>query len=213
MRIAQSLVDVGELARVAELLGPWISELPAGTLRARAHLLLGEARSLAEHEDHLELALADCGSDPALRATALATKSRLLSVVRVERIGEAADLAGQAHELARAADAGVQRHAIHALAWARVLRGQPIDDLQHQLSSLPRSPGHYEGSIERPAGVRLAFRGNVREARDLFRRELALATERGEAMSSAVLHLCQCELELRSGAGREAFAVCSCQCD
>jgi DNA-binding CsgD family transcriptional regulator len=204
LTFAQSLVDVGELIRMGELLDPWISELPAGTFRARAHLLLGEARSLTEHEHHLELALADCGSDPALRAIALATKSRLLAVVRVERIGEADELAGQAHGLAQAADAGAQRHAIFSLAWARVLRGRPIDDLQQQLAALPRSPGHYEGSIERPAGVRLAFRGNVREARELFRRELALATERGEAMSGAVLRISQCEHELRSGDGREA---------
>jgi DNA-binding NarL/FixJ family response regulator len=164
----------------------------------------GQARSLAEHEDHLELALADCGTDEALRATALATKSRLAALVRVERIGEAGELARQAHRLARSADAGVRQQALHALAWTPVLCGRPIDDLQGELSASPSSANRYDGLIERPAGARLAFRGNVREARELFRRQLALAEERGETMSSAVLYLNLCELALRAGDGREA---------
>lgn len=204
LAFAQRLLEVGELARVAELLGPAIGELPAGSTRARAHLLLGEARSLSEHEDHLELALADSADDPMLRATALAAKSRLLALVRVERTEEAEALAWQACGLARSAGGEVQRSALHALAWARVLRGRPVEDLSEQVPVLPGTSSLYAGSIDRPMGVRLAFRGNVREARALFRRQVALAVKRGEALFGAVLILHLCELELRTGDVREA---------
>ena len=126
LALAQCLVKVGELSRVTELLGPRIGELPAGGLRARAHLLLGEDADLSEHEDHLEQALANSGNDPALRATALATKSLLLALVRVERIGEAEALAAEAHRLARSAGAEVARHAQQSLTWARILLGHPV---------------------------------------------------------------------------------------
>jgi hypothetical protein len=83
LTFAQCLVEVGELSRVAELLGPHIGDFPAGGVRARAHLLLGEAASLTEHEGHLERALAESGDDPVLRATALATKATLLALAAI----------------------------------------------------------------------------------------------------------------------------------
>ena len=134
LALAQCLLKLGELSRVTELLGPRIGELPAGELRARAHLLLGEARTWSGHEDHLEQALAHSGNDPALRATALATKSLLLAVVRVERIGEAEALAAEAHRLARSAGAEIARHAQQSLAWARILRGHPVEELTERCS-------------------------------------------------------------------------------
>jgi DNA-binding CsgD family transcriptional regulator len=203
LAVAARLLEVGELVRVAELLGPWISELPAGSVRAHAHLLLGEARDLSEHEAHLECALADSGKDPDLRATALATKARLLALVRVERIDEAEALAAQACRVARVADADVERHALQALAWVRILRGRPVGDLSGQFPRQPGSSSLYEGSIDRPAGVRLAFRGRTGEARATFQRLLALADERGEARFGAVMILHLCELELRAGDVRE----------
>jgi DNA-binding CsgD family transcriptional regulator len=204
LEYAQRLLEVGELPRVAELLGSWIGKLPAGRVRARAHLLLGEARSLTEHEDHLERALADCGNDPELRATALATRSRLLALVRVERIGEAEALAAEAARLARFAGAEVELHALISLAWARILRGRPVGDLSERFPRLRGISSLYEGSIDRPAGVRLAFRGRIGEARAILRRQLALADERGEARFGAVLMIHLCELELRAGDVREA---------
>ena len=109
--LAQCLQKLGELSRVTELLGPRIGELPAGELRARAHLLLGVGADRSGHEDHLEQALAHSRNDPALRATALAAKSLLLAVVGVERIGDAEALAVEAHRLARSAGPEVVRHA------------------------------------------------------------------------------------------------------
>jgi DNA-binding CsgD family transcriptional regulator len=76
-------------------------------------------------------------ADPQLRATALATKSRLLALVRVERIGEAEALAAQACQLARSARPEVERHALNSLAWARILRGCPVGDLGERFRGLP----------------------------------------------------------------------------
>jgi DNA-binding CsgD family transcriptional regulator len=204
LALAQCLANVGEIPRVTELLGPRIGELPAGGLRAHAHLLLGEDANLLEHEDHLEQALAHSRDDPALRATALATKSLLLAVVRVERISEAEALGAEAQRLARSAGPEVARHARQSLAWARILGGHPV----HELTE--RAPGAaagnyslYEISIDRPAAVQLAFAGRTGPAQAALRPLLALAEERGEARFSSILTLHLCELALRAGELRE----------
>src|SRR5262249_50336409 len=162
---------------------------PAGELRARAHLLLGEGEDVAGHEEHLERALANSGNNPALRATALATKSLLLELVRVERIGEAEALAVEASRLAQSARAEDARQ---ALAWARILRGHPVEELTERVPRETRNSGLYEISIERPAAVQLAFGGRIAEARALLWRLLAQADERGETFFSAVLNLHLC---------------------
>ena len=204
LAFAECLMSVDDLTRVAELLGPRIDELPAGSLRARAHLLLGETSGVAGHEDHLEHALMQCGKDPALRSTALATKALLLAVVRVERIEEAEALAAQACQLARSGGADVQRHALTSLAWAHILRGRPTGDLRERLPSGSGSYDLYYTSVDRPAGVRLAFRGRIGEARAIFQGLLAQSEERGAARFSTVLMLQLCELELRAGDARES---------
>jgi DNA-binding CsgD family transcriptional regulator len=202
LALAEYLVIVGEGPRAQELLAPRIGELPAGAARARAHLLLGEGSALAGHEYHLERALAESEREPALRATALATKSILYTAVRVERIRDAEAWAQEALGLAGSAGASVERHARLALAWARILRGHPAGDLDEFGKHFPEEPewsGLYESSIDRPAGVRLAFRGQVGQARALFRRLQALADERGEGRFRAALQIQLCELELRVG--------------
>ena len=107
LALAEYLVIVGEAPRAQELLAPRIRELPGGAARARAHLLLGEASALAGHEYHLQRALAESVREPALRATALATKSILYTAVRVERIRDAEAWAEEALRLARSAEASV----------------------------------------------------------------------------------------------------------
>jgi DNA-binding CsgD family transcriptional regulator len=204
LALAQYVVRLGELSRVTELLGSRIDELPAGEPRARAHLLLGEGEDLAGHENHLEQALANSGNDPALRATALATKSLLLAVVRVERIAEAEALAAEANRLARSAGAEIARHAQQALVWARILRGHPVEELTERSPGVAGDSSLYEISTDRPAAVQLAFSGRIGEARAALRRLLALADERGETRFGTVLTLHRCELELRAGDLRES---------
>src|SRR5262249_5866362 len=57
----------------------------------------------------------------------------------------------------------------------------------------------YESSLDRPAGVRLAFRGELAAAREVFQHLLAAAEQRGEARSGAVFIAQLCEGELRAG--------------
>jgi DNA-binding CsgD family transcriptional regulator/tetratricopeptide (TPR) repeat protein len=199
LAVAEYLVTAGEPPRARALLAPRTGDLPAGSARARAHLLLGEAGNIAEHEHHLDRALAEAGAEPALQATALATKSTLLSSVRVERIREAEAYALQACGLAPGGEGPEGRHALVALAWARILRGLPVAE---QGGPVPRAlefAGLYEGSLDRPAGVRLAFRGEIGAARAVFHRLRALADERGEGRFLATVQIQICELELRAG--------------
>jgi DNA-binding SARP family transcriptional activator len=199
LALAECLVIAGQEGRLTDLLAPRIDELPTGEARAQAHLLLGEAADLAGHEDRLERALAEAEVTPALRATALATKARLLASVRVEQIAEAEVLASGVLPAARAAGVEVEWRAIRALAWARVLRGRPIDDLRQGLAARSDDSSLQGRSIGRIEAVRLAFRGEVDEARARFTRLRALAEERGEGRLRRGLHVQLCELELRIG--------------
>ena len=204
LALAECLVKLGELSRVTELLGPGIGELPAGELRARAHLLLGESADLSRHEEHLELALANSGTDPALRATALATKSLLLALVRVDRIAEAEALAVEALQLARSAGAEVAGHARQSLTWARILGGHPVQEPAERLPGAAGDSSLYAISLDRPTAAQLAFCGRIGEARALLRRARVLADERGETLFGSVLTLNLCEVELRAGELRES---------
>ena len=62
----------------------------------------------------------------------------------------------------------------------------------------------YEGSVQRPAAVRLAFRGRIAAARGSLEALQALAEERGESVSREVLNIQLWELALRSGNLHEA---------
>jgi DNA-binding CsgD family transcriptional regulator len=199
LALARYLYDAGELQQVGDLLSAELVSLPAGPPRARAHLLLGEASDLDDHERHLQEALGQC-DDPALRAAALGRRSILLSLVRVQRLDHAEDLAEEAFGQARMAAPEVEREIVPALAWARVLRGQPVDRLVERPDRRAPDGELYLGTVDRPAAVRLAFRGEIAAARSEFARLLALAERRGEARSCAVLHLHRFEVEQRAGA-------------
>jgi DNA-binding NarL/FixJ family response regulator len=204
---ARYLIDAGEHPRATALLEGWIGALSAGPARAAAHLLLGEgAPQVSVEEEHLAQAIADSAADPGLRAQALARRAVLLTVHRVRRIAEAEQIAGQALQAARSAGPDAERRALVALAWARILRGRGIEDLLQRSAAMP--PGTlslYDSSVDRPAGVRLVFRGELARAREVFGGLLAAAGQRGEARSGAVFTMQRCEAELR--AGRTAAAV------
>ena len=90
LALGEYLVNAFEMQRLADLLGPRIEQLPPGAPRARAHLMLAEGSAdLDEHARHLELALQESRSEPALRALALAMKAELYAVIRVERLDDA----------------------------------------------------------------------------------------------------------------------------
>jgi DNA-binding CsgD family transcriptional regulator len=202
LALAEYLLMVGEPVQARELITPSLGEFPPGAARARAHLLLADAGILDEHQYHLELALAESEQQPELRAIALGAKAVLLATILLERIEEAQACAEQARALVTSCGAAVEREVLQALAWVRVMRGMPLDDLV----SLPvdhESPGLYENTIDRQIGIRLAFRGQIGQARQVFSTLEKLADERGEARFRAAIQLQQCEVELRAGDVRE----------
>jgi len=201
LALARYLIDAGDRARATGLLAERIGALSAGPARAAAYLLLGEgADGPAEEEEYLARAIADSGADPGLRAQALARRATLLVASRVERIAEAEQMAGEALALARSAGPDAERRALVTLAWTRILQGRGVEDLRERSAALPAGTATlYESSVDRPAGVRLAFRGELAAAREVFRGLLAVAEQRGEARTGAVIMVQLCEVGLRAG--------------
>jgi DNA-binding NarL/FixJ family response regulator len=200
LALARCLIDAGEHPRATALLTERIGALPAGPARAAAYLLLAEGAEASVEEEHLAQAVADSAADPGLRAQALARRAILLGVGRVRRIAEAEQIAGQALATASSAGPDAERRALVALAWARILRGRGIEDVLVRAAAVPPvTLSLYDSSVDRPAGVRLAFRGELARAREVFGGLLAAAEQRGEARTGAVI-ICQlCEVELRAG--------------
>jgi DNA-binding CsgD family transcriptional regulator len=203
--LAHHLIVAGEPVRAAELLEERIDALPPGTTRAAAHLLLGEVAEIQVEEEHLEHAIAESAEDPGLHAQALAKRAELMVSIRVERIVEAEQLASEALAVARSAGPDAESRALIALAWARIMRGHAIDDLVERSEGLaPITLSLHESSLERPAGVRLSFRGELTRAREVFGRLLVAADERGESRSGLALVMQLCEVELRAGRAFDA---------
>jgi DNA-binding CsgD family transcriptional regulator len=205
LALAASLETAGELQRLTELLAPAIEAIPHGSLRARAWLLLAEGAHV-DHVDaykaHLEHALAEARDDPALRARVVAKVSS--AVIAVERIHEAEAQALAVLPDAREAGPDVERPVLFALAWARGLRGLPVDDLCDRFARAAATPGFLALSPERIAGQRLVWRGLLGPARAVFERLDALADERGELTTHAWARLHLCELALRAGECEDA---------
>jgi len=200
LALARYLIDAGEHPRATALLTERIGVMPAGPVRAAAYLLLAEGADYRAEEKHLAQAIADSAADPGLRAQALAKRALILAVSRVERIGQAEQTAREALAAAESAGPDAQGRALVALAWARVLRGRPIDDLAGRAAGLPPgTAGLGDHSVDRPAGVRAAFRGELAAAREMFGGLLAAAEQRGEVRSGTVFLVQLCEVELRAG--------------
>ena len=200
LALARYLTDAGEHPRAAGLLAGRIGTMPACPARAAAHLLLSEAGLYSVEEEHLAQAITDSAADPGLRAQALARRALLLAIDRVERIAEAGEMAGEALAAARSAGPDAERRVLVAMAWARILRGRAVDDLLARAAALPPGTANMnQSSVERPAGVRLAFRGELPRAREVFQQLVAAAEQRGEARSGTVFTVQLCEVELRAG--------------
>jgi DNA-binding CsgD family transcriptional regulator/tetratricopeptide (TPR) repeat protein len=209
LNLARYLVIAGEVSRATELLEDKAEGFAAGRARARAYLVLAECtESVAEALGLLDRALAEIDGDPELQAQALAEKAIIYAATAFRSLDEAEALATEALEVARSVEP--ERWALCALAWVRLVRGRPVDDLQEQAASVPQSSSLYETSIERVAGTRLVCRGEFEEARSLFERLRALAEERGEARSGWMMYHGLTEIELRAGnaaAAAELMAV------
>jgi DNA-binding CsgD family transcriptional regulator/tetratricopeptide (TPR) repeat protein len=200
LALAWHLETAGELQRVTDLLTPELQRLSPGSDRARAWLLLAEGghiETFADYRWHLERALEEAHDDPALRARVVANMSSAVS--GVERIHEA-EAEALAVLPAAHAEPDAEQLVLFALAWARCLRGRPVDEVCKRSAEVSGGAVYLATSPERVAGQRLVWRGEVEQARALFDRLLGLADERGELASYAWARLHLCELELRIGA-------------
>jgi tetratricopeptide (TPR) repeat protein len=152
---------------------------------------------LDDYRRHLEHALAEAQADPALRARIVAKLSTALT--SVERIADAEARTLAVLEAAEAAGPDVERDVLFALAWARALRGRPLDDVCEQWANASSAPGYLAESPERVAGQRFVWRGEIDEAKAVFDRMRTLSDQRGELASYFWARLHLCELALRVG--------------
>jgi DNA-binding CsgD family transcriptional regulator len=199
LALAQHLAVAGtdeDGLRIKALLEPELESLPSGAARVRAHLLLadGLVQDNGEIERHLHGALVESGSEAALRADGLGRMSENMTLIRVERIREAEAWAQEAvHTL------GFEGQPLHALSWAVALQGRDVAYLCEGRAAASTGALRVLLSPERAVGRRLAWRGEVVQAREILSRLLSLADERGEAYSYALFRHHLCQLELRIG--------------
>jgi len=212
LALARCHIATGDLARVGDLLGDRLDDIPPGPERSRAYVMLGESAPAVAEEAHLDQALAEAGDDAGLRVHVLARKAMVLAVSMVERLPEAERAADEAARIAHAAgntgnaanagNAGSEMRirALTAQSWTRVLRGCPIDDLLESAPEpLATTNGMQDAAVERAFGVRLAFRGEVAQAREVFERLRDRSDERGDVLGNLAATLQLCELSLRVG--------------
>jgi DNA-binding CsgD family transcriptional regulator/energy-coupling factor transporter ATP-binding protein EcfA2 len=200
LELAERLDDTGELRRMSVLLREALPSLPAGTPRARALLALSEGEDVRSREDqdrYLDQALGECGGDRNLRARLLAKKAGHAAAAGVSQLGRAEAWAREA--LTLATDQPVRRYALYSLAWPLGLRGRPLDDLAAQSGAITDVSAYLSASPERVLAKRLFWRGELARARELLRSLQALADDRGDLTSYAMIRMHMVEVELRAG--------------
>jgi DNA-binding CsgD family transcriptional regulator len=151
---------------------------------------------LARYRDN---ALAECDDDPGLRATVLAKQAANAAGSTVSKLVQAEAWAREALASARGADPDAERLAHYGLAWALAMTGRPVDEQCEAYWAASDAPSYGAGSPERVAAQRLLWRGETARARSALTALLAVADERGERESYALIRLHMCELHLRSG--------------
>lgn len=161
--------STAERQRVTALLEPELTTVSPGKARALAWLLLADARGSWTEDDsrYLDHALAESG-DLGVRAMVSARRANSAAAVRVRELPAAESWALEALESAHHAGPDTEQLALYALAWARSFRGVPIDDLVERAASRG-DVFHLRRSLERVVCDRLAWRGELSEARTIVR--------------------------------------------
>lgn len=200
LELAGRLDEAGELRRMTALLREELESLPPGPRRARAWLLLSESEDVSSRQDqdaYLERALTECGEDRNLRAYVLAKQAGQAAAAAVARLDQAEAWSHEALGLAQ--EPMVRRYALWALAWPLGLRGTPLDQLCAQSSVATDPSGYISASPERVAAKQLFWRGELSRARVSLESLMALADERGDLTSYAMVRMHAAEAELRAG--------------
>lgn len=202
MTLAVYLERAGSQGRMTELLRTELDGLPAPA-RARAYLMLCEGADVLTAEAfgaHIDLALAEAPDDPAVRVKGLARRVELHAIGGVRNLRDAEAWALEAVEQPGEVPAVDRHEALQALAWARALRGLPIDDLTERQALLDPPGLVVYRTLNRIALLRTAWRGDLDAARDGFHRLGEEAESRGEYWSQAAVALHLVEIDLRAGA-------------
>ncbi|MBM7518365.1 helix-turn-helix transcriptional regulator [Nocardioides nitrophenolicus] len=196
--LAEYHAAAGDTQRCTGLLAA-PEELPAGRLRARAYLVRTDVElvPLAVLERYLDLALENA-DDAVTRARVLVQRTAFEVRGTLSRTVAAAGWAQEAMELATG-DPMVQRLALYELAWTRIERNLPVDDLLVVEAGLPGASPSFAFSVDRAAAIREMWRGELAEARRRYDVMAALCEARGEEEATQVLLTQRCELELRAG--------------
>jgi DNA-binding CsgD family transcriptional regulator len=199
--LARRHLDVADTRRVVRLLTAEFPALPPGRYRALAHMLIGQAGDFEEDYRRHELALAEAGDDPEVQVGVLVRQAILLAIGRVERLDEAERKARQALDTARTAAPDTEALVLPALAWVSVMRGREVGEVIPAAASRTQL---LDTSVNRPLGVRCAFRGETAQAHAIFESLLASAHRNGEVRMVAVVNFQQCELATRCGDANQA---------
>jgi DNA-binding CsgD family transcriptional regulator/DNA polymerase III delta prime subunit len=200
--LASYLETAGEMQRLTELLTTQMESLPSGGPRAWALLMLSEGTGVRHVDDLAELrrrALAEDPYDVILRARVLAKQAANAAGTRIVDILQAEAWATEAERLTRDAAPGPRRSGLYALAWARAMRGLPVDDLCRLSEATSDVSAYIAVTPERVAGQRHVWRGEIAIARAVLGSLMEHADERGEIESYALMRLHMCELHLRVG--------------
>jgi DNA-binding CsgD family transcriptional regulator len=198
---------VCEPQRLSDLLNAELKHLPPGRLRARAHLLLADGNDVVtawDYDAELDRALAECGDDPELRSIVAARKVLSAALVHITGIAAAEARAVDALPEARVGGGDAERLVLHAAGWTRILRGRDVTSLSERFDGSADAAWPVFLSFDLLTAIRSIWRGEATAARTMLARLIAVADERGEAMSSTTLSLHLCELSLRSGQWRDA---------
>ena len=202
MALAERLDEAGELRRMTVLLREELGSLPAGPQRARALILLVESDAVTSRQDqelHLQRALGECGEERNLRAQVLAKLAGNAAAAAVCELAQAQASVGAGGAARRGRADGDASRALWSLAWPLALSGRPLDELCARSSVAADTMAYISASPERVAAMRLFWRGEVASARASLDSLAALADERGDLTSYAMIRMHRVEVELRSG--------------
>ena len=208
LRLGEYLGVAGEKQRLTELLSGRVEQLPTGAPRMNAYLLLTSAviQDNGDIRRLLDLALSEAGDDDRLRAPVLARLATNQAVIGVSDIAGARGRASRSLSTGDL-DAEEERLAINALSWIQALAGESIEELCHRHHAVGAGRALLALSPERVRGQQLVWRGEVDEARGVLTGLQALAEERAEPTSCALMRLHLCELLLRVGDWDEAESL------